>query len=414
MTYDTYREDTLFYFPVGHPVVIKENFGDPLQYFGILKVTLTPPTDLLIPVIGSRTDNKFLFDLRKKVETVTSVELALAVEMGYVINEVHEVHHWEEKSCDLFKDYVCNFYTMKLKAGGWNKFGLGGELTSELENARQRFIADHRNYMGLDVDYESMCAEYNPAMYQVAKVCLNSLWGKFAQREDYSTTEDFFTEERLDSILTDPLITVSDWVMHTGIMDREIAVHTLTYAKESDYVNPSRVANVPLAAFTTAHARCRLYSAMRAIGFDRVLYCDTDSLVVLGDASDTLIMGAMLGDLTNELGADEEITDFVAMAPKTYGYQVNHDKVHFHAKGFSIRTFTEVMGNLDPMKELISLKDQGLCKTIAMPEMRMQQRNDYSISVKHGEKAFKAVEEDKRVFTEGGLSSVPYGWAGLP
>ena len=112
MTPETYAEDTLFYFPVGHPIIITENFGDPLEYFGIIKVGLKPPKDLLIPVLGSQVDNKFLFDLSDKVaETLTTVELALAIEMGYLVTKIYEVHHWVEKSTDLFKEYVKNFYT---------------------------------------------------------------------------------------------------------------------------------------------------------------------------------------------------------------------------------------------------------------------------------------------------------------
>ena len=37
-------------YPVGHPIIITENFGNVLDYFGIIKCKILPPKRLYIPV----------------------------------------------------------------------------------------------------------------------------------------------------------------------------------------------------------------------------------------------------------------------------------------------------------------------------------------------------------------------------
>ncbi len=55
-------------FPVGHPRVLTENFDYSVNaYFGILKIKILPPKNLLIPALPTRIDGKLYFTLCKPV-----------------------------------------------------------------------------------------------------------------------------------------------------------------------------------------------------------------------------------------------------------------------------------------------------------------------------------------------------------
>ena len=45
---------------------------------------------------------------------------------------------------------------------------------------REKYIRDYRIHQGVQLDANKI--KVNPAKRQVAKLCLNSFWGKFAQR----------------------------------------------------------------------------------------------------------------------------------------------------------------------------------------------------------------------------------------
>lgn len=53
---------------------------------------------------------------------------------------------------------------------------------------------------------------------------------------------------------------------------------------------------LPVAIFTTAYGRCEIIKAVRNnIDGDRVLYCDTDSMVTIGDPKGLEIHDTELG-----------------------------------------------------------------------------------------------------------------------
>jgi len=50
-------------YPIGHPELHTENFGDVNKYFGIIKCKVLPPRELYFPVLPSRINNKLVFPL---------------------------------------------------------------------------------------------------------------------------------------------------------------------------------------------------------------------------------------------------------------------------------------------------------------------------------------------------------------
>ena len=83
--------------------------------FGLVKCKICPPRELLFPVLPERSVDscKVVFHLNEMVGTWTSVEVQRAVEQGYVLLDVYEQHHFEEKSNELFREYNETFFAIK-------------------------------------------------------------------------------------------------------------------------------------------------------------------------------------------------------------------------------------------------------------------------------------------------------------
>ena len=175
---------------VGHPRIITENFDDDISnYFGLIKCTILPPRGLYHPVLPYRTQGKLMFPLCKTCAdtcnqtpcthsdceraiqgTWCSVELEKALEKGYRILQIHEVWHFPETSDELFKEYVDTFLKIKQEASGYPK-----ECVTEEQ--KQRYVDEYYEVMGIRLDPNKI--EYNPGLRALAKLMLNSFWGKY-------------------------------------------------------------------------------------------------------------------------------------------------------------------------------------------------------------------------------------------
>ena len=173
---------------VGHPEIITENFDDISTYFGLIKCTVLPPRGLLHPVLPYRTKDKLMFPLCKTcadtlnqnpcthtnqeraiLDTWCHVELAKAIEKGYEVLKILEVWHWDQTSDKLFKDYVDTFLKIKQEASGYPKDCVTDEQ-------KQRYIDEYYEHEGIRLDPNKI--EYNPGLRSLAKLALNSLWGR--------------------------------------------------------------------------------------------------------------------------------------------------------------------------------------------------------------------------------------------
>ncbi len=95
----------------------------------------------------------------------------------------------------------------------------------------------------------------------------------------------------------------------------------LSWRYKSDFVDSSKPTNPIVAAYTTAQARIKLYSYLEQLD-NRVLYCDTDSIVFSAKVGDYIPpFGDFLGDLTDDV-PDGAISHFVSAGPKNYAYTV--------------------------------------------------------------------------------------------
>uniref|UniRef100_A0A1I8I145 DNA-directed DNA polymerase n=1 Tax=Macrostomum lignano TaxID=282301 RepID=A0A1I8I145_9PLAT len=205
-------------YPIGHPVQHPTpqtlNSDALASYFGIAKVTVLPPSDLHIPLLPYRVQKKLFFGLcrtcmeqqqcggcdhsdqeRALTGTWATPELQKAFQLGYRLQAVHALAYWTEKRTGLFGDYVNAF--LKLKAESSGSPGMSDE-------DKAAYIADFYAKEGVTLDK----VEPNPGLRFVAKIFLNSLWGKFCQRDDLTSTEIVSSYEDWLARLTDPNLKV--------------------------------------------------------------------------------------------------------------------------------------------------------------------------------------------------------------
>ena len=139
------------------------------------------------------------------------------------------------------------------------------------EDAKE-YIDRYFEKEGVSLDGEKI--EKNPGMRALAKLCLNSFWGKFGQRLNLKQSQ-FFHETEVDAffrVLSDPTKDVQDF----HIVANDTIQVEWTYKK--DCQPEDNKTNIYLATFTTCWARLKLYSILEKI--DRnVLYYDSDSVI---------------------------------------------------------------------------------------------------------------------------------------
>lgn len=337
-TYDTTKYTSEY--PIGHPIRITEAFLPLEHYFGFVKCKIAcPETELYHPVLPERRDGKLLFDLTTKTGTWTTVEVLKAIEMGYTVEEVYEVVHFPERSGDLFKSYVQEFLKIKQQAAGWTKIG----CTTEEE--KQEYLRAYAEQQGITLD-PTKIEGYNPGLYFIAKVCLNSLWGKYAQRDNFTNTQDTFTELEFAALVESDRYEILDILMH------DHRCRTVTYRLREDCRRGSRYTNIAIAAFTTAYARLRLYEVLDYLG-EGVCYMDTDSVIFIEDPEKPIKLGPYLGDLTSELRAGDHITSFVSTGPKCYSYRTLLGEEVTKVKGFTLNHANSVRLNHDTLRALL-------------------------------------------------------------
>ena len=131
-------------------------------------------------------------------KTWSSVELKKALEVGYVITQIHSALQYL-KLDGLMNNYAATFIQMKI------------ENEKELTQAECDEINKYHNDLGFSFEIKPENCKFNPGLRQVAKICLHSLWGKFAQRTNLSSYDFLYTYTSLIRKMFDPSISTESW-----------------------------------------------------------------------------------------------------------------------------------------------------------------------------------------------------------
>ena len=108
-------------------------------------------------------------------------ELEVAMNMGYIIIQIHEVLHWPEtemidpvtKQGGLFTQYINTFLKLKQEASGYPP-------NIKTEQEKDKYIQEYLDHEGILLDKESIVK--NAGLRSLSKLALNSFYGKFGQR----------------------------------------------------------------------------------------------------------------------------------------------------------------------------------------------------------------------------------------
>lgn len=223
------------------------NFPMPLEFdsvtdefcddsFGFFDVTVEAP-DSYIPVLPFKTETRLIFPTGRFRGVYFSEELKLAVEQGYKILEVHEGHLYTQCS-DFFASYIDYWYEVKKRAA---------------KGSPEEFLA---------------------------KLYLNSLYGKFGQSETRETLQTFEDNPNVDNYK----------VFHSTELFESKGLITVESSRRSPHMLPH------ISAAVTAYSRMHMCREIYLPNPEALHYTDTDS----GLTRERLPTGIEIGELKLE------------------------------------------------------------------------------------------------------------------
>jgi hypothetical protein len=236
-------------FPIGHPQIITSDFEDVSQYFGLIRCRVIPPHGLYHPVLPYKTGGNLLFPLcrtcaeerdlgpddrcthtdaeRSLTGTWVTSELHKALEMGYQLDQMYEVWHFPQTSDDLFASYINTFLKIKQEASGFPE-------ECQTPEQQQQYIQDIFQREGIMMDPTNI--QKNPVRRTIAKLFLNCLWGKFAQRLQLPKTEYLTEEEELENKLQDATLQIKGLELLENKEHPETDMMLINYLEKEEFV----------------------------------------------------------------------------------------------------------------------------------------------------------------------------------
>lgn len=241
--------------PIGRPLTVTSFYP---SLIGFYEIEAEIPTDLLIPPLPVVRQNKLFFPVGKGRFFTTTAECKILEEMSIPFKVIKGVVF--DKKAPIFKEYIEKMFEIR------QNFPKG-----TMENL-------------------------------LAKLMMNSLYGKFGQRRD--NTEMIFSDHP-----------EKGWLPY----DEKFGLYLQEKRSRSRYILPY------LASYITSLARSILYRKMREVGFENVWYCDTDSIIT----SKKIKTGEGLGELKLEY----EIKEAVFLQPKAYCLKLHDNSEIIRVKG---------------------------------------------------------------------------------
>lgn len=422
--------------PTGHPTIyfgsecdrnrISRNHSNP--YFGYIRCRVKPnPHDQIGLLPCKSEEDRLVFSLEEKIGMWFTEEIFLALENGYEILDIYEVHHFdqENRSDTLMRGYMEYFLRMKQESEGWVKLGASSSTPSldEIVEVADNLYAVNGNMARI----RPSKVHKNPVMRQVAKIFLNCLWGKFCQRQKATYYTEMTSLQDFEALLK-----LGEELKDLYFRQMNNGRWRVRYDKPLDSIDPNKKYNIYLAAAVTAQARCYLHRQMLKIGPDRILYCDTDSIIFLYGKEEPSLAGIGLGSWTDEYPNDV-IKEFMAIAPKCYMLKMEDGDETVKAKGCVMSHQNKAIMTSEAFKKLID----GFC---VQKRMDMLQLKNFSIFTnsndinypyatmfsRYNEKSIRCVLTKRVIVADlyedddtcgeqiGRISMMPYGFISCP
>lgn len=413
-------------FPLSHPEVYVGDACNKLNLNnidGLIKCTILPPEELYHPVLPQKINNKLMFilcrtcgqDMNYNECKHTSEERVLegtwvldevlkALEKGYKIQKIHEIWKYNVRKFNkengeegLFTSMMNKFIKIKQEASGWPK-------DCEIEEDKVKYIDQFFEKEDVKLEYTKIIE--NPGLRSLAKLILNSFWGKFGQRENQPKTKIVNKPADLFAMFINPAIYINGVI---PVNDKTLLVNYEYIEEASD---PLPTVNVVIAAYVTAQARLKLYSYLEALD-KRVLYYDTDSVIYVSKNNDPDIStGQFIGDMTDELesyGSNSYITKFVSGGPKNYAFKVHSTKSNLEetvckVKGITLNYAASQVINFDAIKHMILQKSEP----IPIISRSIRRSKEHIVTTCTEVKLYRPISTKRKFLSDG--SSEPYGY----
>ena len=416
-------------YPVGHPEILSNaKVEDVLarQYFGLIRCTVVPPTDLLHPVLPYRCSEKLTFPLcatcvkenidlplhTKKLDTCThgpeqraltgtwcTPEVYKALDKGYTFHSVDQVYHFKERK-KLFGKYINTWLKHKEEASGYPQ-------GCDTEDQQREHIRGWAEREKIDLNPEKIA--HNPGRRFLSKQMLNSMWGKFGQATNKMQVKEFVDPPAFWKFLDSNQPNIK---YVSPLNADRVEVH---YTMQEHCERDSPHLNIFVAAFTTCLARLKLYDVMDQLG-ERCLYSDTDSIIFVQRPGDTYQppLGDFLGEFTNELKQGDHIVEFCSGGPKNYGYKTHLGHVECKVRGFSLNAEGKSQLNYDVLRrntleELTDALEEPRTTPITWTHTIHRNVKEYLLETKRKIKDYKLVYT-KRILDPETFYTYPYGY----
>ena len=421
-------------YPKGHPIIHRELAGNTYakgQFFGLVHCKILAPSDLLAPVLPYRTpDDKLLFGLCRtccdEYQTRTGLchhtdeerafeglwctpEVDLAIEKGYRVIRGNAGLAYEESDEDMFKEYINMFLKIKTQASKLSD--------SEMSDDEKKAFADaYLAAEGVTLDISKM--SYNEGLRTIAKLLLNSLWGKLAENRNKPRIVIARSVAEMQSVLSNDQLDVTN----VKIRNNDSVYISYKYKNEEDA--PPGNTNPVVAAFVTCYGRIKLYELMSKVPAERVLYMDTDSLVYVykpGDADkirDENLIGEHLGKVTSEIPKGYTCDMGLFAGSKSYYLRyinrtTGHTKFVLKMKGVSqCKATSEALNEETMMATVAPLVNPDLPQRLTRVRqscINIQSKYTHVVRSYENTKQFRQTNY-KRFVLLGGTTSIPHGY----
>lgn len=325
---------------------------------GIARVDIRPPIfpgrPHFRPVIGDydKDTGRYVFDLYPKVNyAITLSELKLCLEHKYRLDRVHSVVVWPESDY-VYRSFVYRFFKLKLESSA-----------PIPEDKVDAFIEECQERYGFRPDRAALLRSENVALRALAKLLLNSSWGKQAQAPKATTQHVSGLDAcKLFASHATGKIAVVSVEVDPYLKDR-FAVKFYHRTDRLRMVDHKR--NKAIATIITGNARCYLYKKM-AEHEGHVLYVDTDSVFVEvpedtpESRSTSVCPGVHLGEWASEVPEGAVWERMVVLGAKCYALEgrelATGKKIHkVRSKGIPMNsTAARTTVTFDNMKRLVN------------------------------------------------------------
>jgi len=271
---------------------------------------------------------------------------AVGFEKGYRILEIHEVYEYhitqykpESGDGGLFVDYINTFLKLKAEASGYPSWFCSPE-------DEELYIETCLKHEGIRLDRESIKSD--SAKRCLAKLCLNSMWGKLTERNDRTQTRVITEPNELYNFLS--MIGIE--VTNLAFASDDLVWISWKHSAE-EHVPNLRHTNEVIGAYVTAGARIHLYRHLDRLG-ERVIYCDIQPK----DEPKLVETGDKLGDMIPELRTTEYISEFVSGGPKNYAYRLidtgtGGNTTVCKVRGITLNYSTKQLVNFNVIRDMI-------------------------------------------------------------